>query len=193
MLLKEVTPAALNPVPMREFSAHLRLANGFADDGSEDGLLELYLRNATAVVEQRLGRALVSRPYLLQVASWNRDGHLIMPVGPVQSIERFQLISSAGALDLTEADWALEPGSARQRLTGKHGQALRAIPRGGIGELQFTAGFGTSWNDVPDDIRQAVLLLGAHYYENRFAENDVEGGIPFGVISILEQHRIARL
>ncbi len=44
MLLKEVAPPAPNAIPLPEFAAHLRLGFGFTDDGSEDALLNLYLR-----------------------------------------------------------------------------------------------------------------------------------------------------
>ena len=195
MLLKEITPAARNPVPIREFGAHLRLAHGFNDDGSEDGLLELYLRNATAMIERRTSQALISRVHTLKVACWDRNGHLVMPIGPVQSIESIQLVSPTSTIDLDPGDWSLQPGNTRQRLTGALGGPLWALPHGSVAELRFTAGHGGSWNDVPDDLRQAVLLLAAHLYENRFGETDTIGahGIPAGVLSITDLHRPIRL
>ncbi len=192
MLLKEITPAATNPVPLREFGAHLRLSHGFSDDGSEDGLLELYLRNATAVVERRTSQALIARPYLLQVGSWNRRGHLNMPIGPIAEIDALRFVAPGSTINLDPEDWILEPGILRQRLTGSDCGPLWPLPLGAIAELEFTAGYGTSWNDVPDDLRQAVLMLAAHYYENRFGDVAVDSGLPFGVLSIVEQHRPIR-
>lgn len=195
MLLKEVTPAARNPVPLREFGAHLRLAHGFNDDGSEDGLLELYLRNATAMIERRTSQALIRRVHILQVACWDRRGHLVLPIGPVSAIDSIQFISPSATTDLEPADWSLQPGTQRQKLTGSLGGPLWAIPRGSIAELRFTAGHGASWNDVPDDLRQAVLLLAAHLYENRFGEVETgtAEGVPAGVLTIVEQHKPLRL
>jgi len=195
MLLKEITPAARNPVPLREFGAHLRLAHGFTDDGSEDGLLELYLRNATAMVERRTGQAMISRVHTLQVGCWDRNGHLTLPIGPVSTIDSIQFISSGATVDLDAADWQLQPGTARQKLTGALGGALWPIPHGSIAELRFTAGHGGTWNDVPDDLRQAVLLLAAHLYENRFGEvaDGMVDGMPAGVLSIVQQHRSFRI
>ena len=193
MLLNEITPAAVNPVPLRELAAHLRLATGFTDDGSEDALLELYLRNATAVVEARTAKALIARSYLLKVASWNRSGHLRMPIGPVTAIERFELIRPGSVITLTAGEWELEPGTSRQRLTGPGGIALRCLPHGALAEIAFTAGFGSNWNDVPDDLRQAVLLTATHFYENRAGDAAVDGGLPFGVAQILERYQPVRL
>jgi len=193
MLLKEVTPAAVNPAPLRELAAHLRLAAGFTDDGSEDALLELYLRNATAIIETRTAKALIARPYLLQVACWNRRGHLHLPVGPVTVIDQIQLIRPGSTTALASGEWFLEPGTGRQRLTGPGGAALRPLPHGSLAELSFTAGYGISWNQVPDDLRQAVLLLAAHLYENRDGDAALDGGLPFGLVPLLERHSQVRL
>lgn len=195
MLLKEITPAAKNPVPLREFAAHLRLSHGFSDDGSEDGLLELYLRNATAMIERRTAQALISRVHTLQVGCWDRKGHLVLPIGPVDAIESIQFVSASATTDLDPDDWFLQPGTQRQKLTGPLGGALWPIPHGSVAQLRFSAGYGGSWNAVPDDLRQAVLLLAAHLYENRFGELDGTStdGVPAGVLSIVSQHAPVRL
>lgn len=193
MFLKEQAPSALNPVPIRELAAHLRLAQGFNDDGSEDALLDLYLRNATAVIERRTATALVERPYLLQTACWDRRGHLHLPVGPVTTIDSIRYIRPGSTIDLTEDDWRLEPGTRRQRLTGPSGRALRMLPHGALAEIAFTAGYGPSWNEVPDDLRQAVILLAAHCYENREGDVELDNGMPHGLAGILERHQAIRL
>ena len=64
------------------------------------------------------------------------------------------------------AGWRLVPDMARPRIEAL-GAALPMIPSGGRVEIDFTAGFGTGWSDVPADLRQAVLLLAAQYYELR--------------------------
>ena len=61
MILTEVSAPPAAAVPVRAFAEHLRLGTGFADDGSEDAVLELYLRAAMAAIEARLGRALLAR------------------------------------------------------------------------------------------------------------------------------------
>lgn len=193
MMLKEQWPAAYNPVPLRELAAHLRLSNGFSDDGSEDGLLELYLRNATAQIERRTGQVMVNRPYLLQVAHWDRRGCLTLPVGPVQMVDQIQFISPSSTIDLDPEDWMLTPGTTRQMVQGADGGPLWPLPYGAVAEVHFTAGYGPTWNDVPNDLRQAVLLLAAHMYENRFGDVELDGGLPFGVLATVEQNRPVRL
>ena len=193
MLLKETTPAVLNPVPLQELAAHLRLGHGFADDGSEDALLELYLRNATAVIETRTNGALIERDFTLQVPAWDRNGHVHLPVGPVAAIGTFQIIAGGNTSTLDPSDWVLESGTRRQRITGPGGGPLPGLPRGGIAELSFTAGYGPSWNEVPDDLRHGVLILAAHYYEARDGEAEADAGLPFGLAAILQRHSAIRL
>ena len=193
MLLTETMPAALEPVPLREMTAHLRLASGFSDDGSEDALLELYLRNATAVIERRTAKALIARSYLLQVVCWNRFGHLRLPIGPVSAIDAFELIRPGATITLAPEEWVLEPGIGQQRVTGPGGNSLRPLPHGAIANLTMTAGFGPTWNDVPDDLRQAVLFLATHYYENRAGDLEVDGGLPHGVGAIVARYQPVRL
>lgn len=193
MILTETSPAAVNPVPLDEFAAHLRLAQGFADDSAEDGLLELYLRNATSVVEARVCKALIRREFKLQVTAWNRDGLLVLPVGPVAAIGSLSFIRGAETIVLTADSWSLEIATSRQRVTGPGGGALPAIPDGHLAELVFDAGFGESWNDVPGDLSQAVMLLAAHYFENRTGDAEPGQGIPVAVQALLETQQPVRL
>ena len=59
--------------------------------------------------------------------------------------------------------------------------------------MRFTAGFGESWEEVPADLRQAVFLLAAHFYENRSDGRRVAGSMPFGVLVLIEAYRTARI
>ena len=45
---------------------------------------------------------------------------------------------------------------------------------------------------MPADLRQAVFLLAAHYYENR-AEGAGGGSLPFGVLVLIEAYRATRI
>ena len=193
MILTETLPAAVTPVSLDDFKAHLRLAQGFALDAAEDALLDRYLRNATSVVEARISRALIRREFKLLVAAWNRDGQLVMPVGPVAQIGSLRFVHDAEAIELPSTAWSLEPGSGRQLLTGPCASALPAVPEGYSAELIFNAGFGDGPSDLPGGLAQAVMLLAAHYFENRYGEAVSGQGIPAGVQALLETQRSFRL
>ena len=62
-------------------------------------------------------------------------------------------------------------------------------------EIAVTAGFGDAGSDVPEPVRQALLLLIAHWYEQR--EPVMLGGeradIPGTVAGLLAPYRPIRL
>ena len=193
MILTETSQAVVTPVSLEEFSAHLRLAHGFPDDGAEDALLDLYLRNAAAAVETRIGRALIRRGFRLQVTGWNRDGHMVLPVGPVAAVASVRFVLADDVIELPAGSWVLEPGTGRQRLTGAAGGALPPVPDGHAVELTFDAGFGVAPADVPGDLRHAVMLLAAHHYEERYGDTGARHGMPLAVQALLETWRPVRI
>ena len=191
MDLRETSPIPTAALPLAAFRDHLRLSSGFADDTSQDALLEQYLRAAIASVEGRVARALFQRGYVLRLARW-RDGYAQrLPVAPVQSLEAVTMIDAAGAENVIDpARYRLDADGMRPRIEAS-GSALPAIPTGGRVEIALTAGFGPVWDDIPADLRQAVLLLAAQYYEGRDSAGDAD--MDFGIRALLERWRDLRL
>ena len=73
------------------------------------------------------------------------------------------------------------------------GLALPLVPMAGRAEVVFDAGFGAAWAAVPADLAQAVLLLAAEYYEHRGESGVRDGGLPFGVVTLIERWRTVRV
>jgi uncharacterized phiE125 gp8 family phage protein len=194
MILTELSAPPTAAVPVRPFAEHLRLGSGFADDGALDAVLELYLRSAIAAIEARIGRALLARPFALTLTRWREDASQPLPIGPVRSVESVTLVDADGVVEAVDATvWSVLRDADRPRLVGRFGRNLPRVPRAGHAEVRFTAGFGESWDAVPADLRQAVFLLAAHFFENRSAAEAPVGGMPFGVLVLIEAYRSARL
>jgi uncharacterized phiE125 gp8 family phage protein len=194
MILTEVSAPASEAVPVRAFADHLRLGSGFADDGSLDAVLELYLRAAMAAVEARVGLALLARPFSWTVTRWREEASQGLPIGPVRSVESVSLVGADGvAIEVDPEAWSVLRDSQRPRLVGRFGRSLPRIPRSGHAEIRFTAGFGAGWEAAPADLRQAVFLLAASYYESRSEAGGIVGAMPFGVLVLLEAYRATRL
>ncbi len=192
MLVEEtsVPPAAL---PVEEFKAHLRLGSGFGDESLQDSVLESFLRAAMAAIEARTGKVLIAREYSWVLTRWRDPTRQVLPVAPISEIRSVVLVDRLGDRSVVDAaDYRLEQDSAQPRLCAV-GASLPWISGNGSVELRFVAGYGADWADVPADLRQAVLLLAAHYYEYRH-ETSLHGGcMPFGVTSLIERYRPVRM
>ncbi len=193
MMLVEQTAVPAGVLPIAEFAAHLHLGSGFADDGSQDAVLEAYLRAALAAIEARIGKALVERAFSWSVTAWRDGCSQGLPVAPVQVISAVKVIDKIGGEIVVPAGtYYLEKDSQRPRLVAASG-ALPSISAGGSAEVVFQAGFGPAWSDVPVDLAQAVFLLAAHYFENRRGEGGREDLLPFGVMALIETYRSVRV
>jgi uncharacterized phiE125 gp8 family phage protein len=60
--------------------------------------------------------------------------------------------------------------------------------------VRFTAGYGDTASDVPQTIRQAILLAVGHWYENREATVAVGNvrELPLGIEALLWPYRVLR-
>jgi len=193
MILTETAPLVAGQLPIAAFTAHLRLSQGFDNDGSEEGLIETYLRAAIAAVEGRTGQALIARGFRLEIGAWDGAGHLTLPVGPVGAIGAMSFVGDGADVVVAVDGFCLAPGVTRQRLTAGDGGALPAIPSARTAVLTFDAGHGADWAGVPGDLAQAVYLLAARYYEDRSGADARDAGLPAPVQALLAPHRVARI
>lgn len=194
MILTEVSAPPVAALPVRAFAEHLRLGRGFADDGSLDAALELYLRAAIAAIEARIGQALIARDFVWSIARWREESCQPLPIGPVRSVSRVTLIDAdETSTDLDPATWSVVRDSQRPRLVGRFGRSLPRIPRSGRAEVRFSAGFSETWDGAPADLRQATFLLAGHFFENRSESDAAPGTMPFGVLVLLEAYRALRI
>jgi len=192
-MLTELTGVPEGALPVADFRAHLRLGTGFADDSVQDALVGSFLRAALAAIEGRTGKVLIARDFRLTLGDWREAHGQDLPVAPVAAVTAVVLTDCAGqSSTVPAADYRLVVDGHRPRLVGA-GWLLPAVPAGGSVAVDFIAGFGPAWGDVPADLRQAVFLLAAHFHEER---HELEGGasaMPFGVMALIERWRHPRL
>ncbi|QCO54603.1 hypothetical protein EOK75_01535 [Pseudorhodobacter turbinis] len=194
MMLIEQTTVPSAALPVMALKYHLRLGTGFADDEMQDGLMESYLRAAMAAIEGRIGKVLISREYKWSVEDWRTGCEQALPVAPVSSITQVTMLDRDGLAEVVPAEkYRLVQDMHRPKLRAR-GYMLPSIPTDGRVEIEFVAGFGPAWNDVPSDLGQAVLLLAAEYYERRHEGGlRSNGGLPLGVITLIERWRTVRV
>lgn len=192
MLIEETTvpDAAL---PVEDFKAHLRLGTGFGQDTTQDEVLAGFLRAAISAIEARTGKVLLERSFSWTLSFWRDRDVQGLPVAPVTQITRVATIDRAGTqTDIDTSAYWLVRDSQRPKLRAS-GACLPVIPQNGSVLIAFDAGFSPDWPGIPADLKQAVLLLAAHYYEYRHETSLSDGCMPFGVTSLIERYKIMRL
>lgn len=193
MMLMEQSQVPLAVLPIAQFKDHLRLGTGFGDDGVQDGVLETYLRVALAAVEARTGKVLIERDFAWTLSAWRDLGAQTLPVAPVSTITALVIVDRLSAETVIDAGkYLLDKDTHRPRIVSS-GFVLPSVPVAGSARIEFTAGFGPAWGDLPSDLAHAVMLLAAHYYEHRHEAGTSEGSMPFGVNALLDRYRNVRL
>ncbi len=192
MLVEETTVPAL-ALPVAEFKDHLRLGSGFSDDGVQDAVLDGYLRASLAAIEARTGKILIEREFSWILTAWRDDRRQPLPVAPVNAISGVTLINVDGQETVVDADtWYLELDIQRPSLQPV-GTCLPPLLTGGSVRIGLLAGFGPEWSDLPADLAQAVMLLGAHFYEYRHEVTRTTPAMPLEVMALIERYRTVRL
>lgn len=189
MNLIDLETVAAATLPLEEFRAHLRLGSGFADDATSDGLLERYLRAAIAAVEAQTGKTLFARRFRLRLPMWRWSDAQAIPVAPVSAIESIVMQDDQGGHSTVSQGWRLVPDWHRPQIVATSA-TLPCVPTGGAVEITLLAGFSATWDGIPDDLRQAVLLMAATYYEGRAG---VSEPIPATVQTLLARWKPVRV
>ncbi len=193
MILLEENQIADAALPVADLRRHMRLGTGFADDTLQDSVLNAFLRAAISAIEGRLSKALLTRRFVLTLNAWRDDEGQPFPIAPVVAVDSVTLIDGDGASTAVANDrWRLEQSSIAPTLRPT-GATLFTIPRHAHVEIRFDAGFGADFTAVPADLRQAVMLLAAHYYEYRDDTALGQGCMPFGVTSLIARYAPVRL
>lgn len=194
MMLIELTEVPGAVLPVEALKAHLRVGSGFSDDGMQDALIAGYLRAALAAVEGRIGKALLSRRFRLTLEYWRTDAAQALPIAPVSAVHSVRLLDRFGGAVVLLADrYRLRLDAHRPHLVAVAG-SFPQVPMDGQAEVEFEAGFGPVWSDVPADLAQAVMLLAAEYYEMRHEGGMREAaGLPHAVVCLLERWRTVRV
>ena len=128
--------------------------------------------------------------------AWPEECAVVLPLRPVQSIAAVRVTATDGSVATLAPDrYILDGASAPPRLHPKIGPWPETGVRAQGIEIAFTAGFGDEAASVPAPIRQALLMLVAHWHEHR--EPVLVGSaaqvIPDNVSSLLMPYRTVRL
>lgn len=167
MALTLVTAPTDLPINLGQAKAQLRIT---ASD--EDALILGYIRAAVANLDGRdgtLGRALCTQTWELALDKFPAVDFIRLPLPPIQSITSVKYVDGDGVQQtFSSANYNLTADkgvSPMVRLAyGQSWPATRNQPDAVT--VRYVAGYG-AMNDVPETVRQALLLMVAHFYETR--------------------------
>lgn len=183
---------SVEPITLTEAKSHLRV-----DSDAEDTLIQSLIMASRLHIEAALDLALITQSWRLRLDTWPRSRTLALPLRPVQELIAVKVHADDDTIDTLDADDFILDGSpnpARLVWRGTGTAPVSPLSANGI-EIDLVAGYGDAPSDVPQPIRQALLLLVAHWYENR---EPVEIGatatiIPGSVSALLSLYRRRRL
>lgn len=175
------------PVGLDEAKAHLRVLHT-----SEDALISAYIAAASRHVESRIGRNLVNREM-----TYERDGFpacrgsIVLPRPPVAEITSVSYIDASGAEQtMAPETYILVKSPVECELAPALGVSWPATSKQRRSvTVVYSSGYGEDDSTVPDDIKNAILLLVQHFYEHRSAVTEGSAVVtPLAVEALLGPH-----
>lgn len=174
MGLSLVTAPASEPVLLAEAKAHCKI-----DSIDEDGLVAGYIIAARHHCETYLRRALITQTWdLLIDGDWptecvngSEQHRVVIPKPPLVSITSVSYVDSAGAAQTLATDQYQVSTKRHEGLIDPAYSVTWPVVRDQADAItvRFVAGYGSNPGDIPEPIRQAMLLLIGHWHANREA------------------------
>lgn len=197
-----VTAPSVEPVSLKDAKAHLRID---ADKDEEDKLVLATITAARRFAESYCSRSLVQQTFDLKLDCFPSAGVIDVPRPPLVSVTSIVYVDGGGATQTLSAsayqvDAASEPG----RIYPAWGYWWPVVQYGRLNAITIrcVAGYapsGTSTDyteNIPGEIKSALLMLVGHLYEHRESVSDQiraisEQEVPLGMRWLLAPYRTA--
>lgn len=188
MTSRRVSAPAVSPVTVGEAKTHLRV-----DASDEDELISGLIDAAVSHIDAdgTLGRAIITQTW----AEW--FGY--SPYWLRLSIGGFQSLVSVEYYDENNELQTALLSDFETRMVGDfvavgpkmNAQWPSVYSRSDAIKVTYIAGYGDAASDVPASIKQAILLLVGHWYENRTAVSEVSlKEVPMAVDALIGNERV---
>lgn len=191
MALKLITAPAAEPVSTSEAKSHLRV-----DTTADDTYIGTLITVARQNVESHLRRALISQTWEVVLDDFPA-GVIRLPKPPLASVTSIKYTDDEGnESTYSSANYVVDSDTEPGRVVLKSGQTWPAVTLAAANgvRVRYVAGYGAAGSNVPQAIRQAILLVIGSLYENRedvlVAQGVSIGVLPFGVVALLAPYRI---
>jgi uncharacterized phiE125 gp8 family phage protein len=179
---------------MEEIKLHLRIPEG---ETAEDALLDGLQDAAIEYVENHTNRKLMTQRWKVYFDDWSTGDSFEIPYPPLQSIPSTGVVYTNSTNDSTtygstkwQSDTVSEPGRLVREYEESSWPTTATLHNKNPIAIEFVCGYTTGSN-VPQSIKQAMLLIIGDLYENR--ENSMVGQpittVPLAAKSLLASYR----
>ncbi len=186
-LQRVVSPSA-EPITLAEAKTQMRV-----EHSDDDTIIARFIDVAIAFVDVNgaLGKAMITQTW----GEWlpSNLSTVTLTLGPVQSV---------AAIKYYDANNSLQTDTLSNYLVLGTPSFTTIRPKAGFNwpvtfarddaiKIEYVIGYGDASSSVPQTIRQALLLLVAHMYENREIEliGTISKTLPFGFDALISQER----
>mgnify|MGYP001465362718 CR=1 FL=1 len=190
MALICLEPPVVEPVTLAEAKLHCRI-----DVDDDDALVASLISTAREHLE-RISRprvAMTEQRWLYVTDAWPASDTIELRPYPLLSVDAVRYTSENGVVTtISSSEYLADTHSEPGRLHMRHGWPSATLaPLNGL-QIEFTAGYGVGVLSPPKALRQAVLLLVGHWYENRelaLTSGAVPKELPFAVNALFKPWR----
>ena len=184
---------AIEPVSLADAKSWLR-----TDASDEDDLIQALIVSARMTLEANTRRFFVTQNWRLAFDAWptaaRADGgvNVVIPFAPFCSVDAIRVF---GADDVAQI---VAPTSYRAPASPESGRVVFSASPAAPGrvadgvEIDVTVGYGARAADTPEPLRRALLMLVAHWSENR-GDAATSGALPPAVAALAAPYRRERL
>lgn len=176
--LSLVTAPAASPLTLAEAKAQMRVEH--TDD---DTIIQRLIDAAVAFVDVTgaLGKAMITQTWAQWVGMV--PGTVQLMLGPVQSVTAIKYYDTDGVLQTaTLSDFDVFGTPTSTTVSPKSGKSWPvAQNRPYAIRIEYVIGYGDAASDVPQTVRHALMMLVAHWYENREGTQErALSDVPYG-------------
>jgi uncharacterized phiE125 gp8 family phage protein len=176
-----ITPVSTEPVSLAEAKTHMKV-----EEDAEDSLILDLISAAREYCESFTRRTIATQTLETYCDSFPHCDHIKLPMPPLRSVTSVKYTDSDGT-ETTLANTEYLVDTVNGRIVLPYGGSWPTATMNPVNpiKIRYVAGYTT----LPAQIKQAMLLLIGHWYDNRELVGDVKGHTAFSVHALLSQFK----
>ncbi len=165
MIIRTVTPPASEPINLNIARLYLKV-----DNDADDALINLLIASARSATEEFTGRAIITRTLSAQMRY--PPVTFSLPNPPMVQIDNITAINNSGVeREIDACEYMIDFDNNSTRVIAPDGWGLQPDEKLLV---TWQAGYGENIDDYPPAIQTAMLMMVAHWYENREVSTPTE-------------------